>query len=297
MSEISGMSGPLYRPTALLALLQRLDTAPKKGLSQNFLIDGNILRKMVKAAAVKSGELVVEIGPGPGALTESLLGCGAHVIAIERDAVFAEALQQLPRGNGVVELESESELEVFCSDILEFPLVDLLMRYGCGNGKRAKVVANLPYHLTSPILGMVLPCHELISTVHVMVQEEVGRRLVASPGSKEYGALSLFVRLYGKARYCFGVSRHCFMPAPRVDSAVIGIALEAPPPDVDDVAFLELVHAAFGQRRKTLRNALKGKVAVESVDSALQTMGIGLLERGEALSFEQFVELYRLLRK
>jgi 16S rRNA (adenine1518-N6/adenine1519-N6)-dimethyltransferase len=276
----------LYRPTELKALLARLATGPKKGLSQNFLIDGNILRKITTAAAIKPNEVVLEIGPGPGALTECLLDCGAHVIAVERDTVFAAALQELPNSHG--------KLTVHCADILIFPLAEQLsQQLAITGGTRGKVVANLPYHLTSPILGLLLPLYEQLESAHVMVQEEVARRLTAKADHKDYSALTVFAALYGGAEYCFGVGRRCFLPAPRVDSAVVKLTLKAPPADIDPEAFMHFVHCAFGQRRKTLKSALSSHWPRNIVEDALQALMLPSMVRAEALTLADLLALYR----
>lgn len=279
---------PVYRPSELKALLQQLGTAPKKGLSQNFMIDGNVVRKMAACAAVTAGDLIVEIGPGPGALTECLLDCGAHVVAIERDALFAAALRRLSDS-------SPGHLDVYSTDILTFPLDAELTRHLGGSGRRAKVVANLPYHLTSPILGLLLPRFHLIESVHIMVQDEVARRLTASPKTSNYSALTVFTQLYGTARYLFGVSRHCFMPAPEVDSAVVGITLQPPPSDLDATAFLAFVHCAFGQRRKTIKSALHPTWPRPQVLDALASRSLPIATRAEELPLSELIALYRLL--
>lgn len=276
----------LYRPTALRQLLKELATRPKKGLSQNFLIDGNIVRKMAASASVTAGDLIVEIGPGPGALTECLLERGAHVVAIEMDATLAQALLQLPKGEG--------RLDVHCEDILQFPLKEELSRLLSGSDKKAKVVANLPYHLTSPILGLLLPMHDLISSVHVMVQEEVAQRLVGKAGTKNYSALTVFTHLYGKASYSFGVSRNSFMPVPKVDSAVVTIALSPPPEDIAIEPFLDFVHRAFRQRRKMMRGTLETLWHRSVVEEALETLHLPQTIRAETLTFEQLLAFYKL---
>jgi len=261
-----------YRPTELKKLLKKLETGPKKGLSQNFLIDGNIIRKIVEGVA--PGERVLEIGPGPGALTEALLEAGAEVIAVERDPLFAE------------ELKSLQGVRLFCEDILKFDLEKIR--------PPARVVANLPYHLTSPILGRLLPRRDLFRSLTVMVQEEVARRICAAPGSAAYSALSLFIRFYGEPSYRFKVGRRCFYPTPKVDSAVVAITLKKPP-DIEENKFFTVMRAAFSQRRKTLKSSLKQLIPQEMLLEALEKMGKPATTRPEELSCGEFVVLAGLL--
>ncbi len=261
----------LTNPTELRAFLQALGVAPNKRLSQNFLIDGNIVRKIIAEADIQNGDKVVEIGPGPGALTEALIQAGAAVYAVEKDRLFAEALKRF------------SSVTVFAEDIRHFDLSLI--------PSPAKVVSNLPYHLTAPILGLLAPRHDLFTTLTVMVQEEVARRMTAEAKGDDYGSLALFLRFYGKARYAFKVSRHCFYPEPSVNSAVVTITLHTPP-SVDAEKFFALVHRAFQQRRKMVRSTL-GK----EVELILEEIGENPQSRPEELSLETFLELYNRLAR
>lgn len=159
---------PIYKPSELRQFLEDLKIRPKKGLSQNFLIDGNIIRKIVGSAQVASDDVVLEIGPGPGSLTEALLATGATVLAVEKDQILAEALERLKGQNG--------HLEIFCSDILKFLFEEALAPYQ-SKGQKAKIIANLPYHVTTPILTHLVSRRDLFSTMTLMVQEEVARRI------------------------------------------------------------------------------------------------------------------------
>lgn len=268
---------PVYRPSELRQFLDQLQTGPKKHLSQNFLTDGNILRKIVKTAEVQKGDQVLEIGPGPGALTECLLEAGAEVTAIEKDPVLAGALSRL---------DHISPLHVVTADVMEVELEKLFT-------KKAKVIANLPYHLTSPILGLVVPHNDIFDSVHVMVQEEVARRMTAKPGSKDYSSLTVFLNFYSEPRYSFFVSRKCFFPAPKVDSAVVSLYLKPTPKDIDPHVFLKIVHTAFGQRRKMLRVTLKELLGAEKVESILQSCNIDPTARPEQISIGQWETLCR----
>lgn len=265
----------IYQPSQLHSFLNGLNTRAKKSLSQNFLIDGNILRKIVKTADVQPGDLVVEIGPGPGALTQVLLQAGAHVIAIEKDPVFAEALSRLQTEDG--------RLTVYCEDVLEFSFETLIPR-------SAKVVANLPYHITTPVLAKLLPLHALFSSITVMVQKEVGERMTAVRGTSAYSSLTLFLEYYAKATYSFTVEPTCFFPAPKVQSAVIKLELKETRKDIVAENFFVLTRTAFGKRRKMLRASLKP--IFPQIESALQRAGIAGTLRPEELSLSDFIRLF-----
>lgn len=272
----------MYQPSQLRSYLQSLGIYAKKGLSQNFLIDGNIIRKIVAEAQVQPGDIVLEIGPGPGALTEALVHAGAHVIAVEKDPVLAQALQQrLP-------------LEVFEQDILTFPWREELTKR-LEQGRKAKVIANLPYHLTTPILTQFAPAHDLIDTMTVMVQKEVAERMCAAPGSKDYSSLTLFLHYYAQLRYAFTVSNNCFFPPPKVHSAVVSLKLHEPPAVSDERAFFAMTRTAFGQRRKMLRASLNGLYSAEQVTAALIAMKQNPLARPEEFGLEVFIDLFERL--
>jgi 16S rRNA (adenine1518-N6/adenine1519-N6)-dimethyltransferase len=276
----------MYRPSELNAFLNELGIAPKKGLSQNFLIDGNIIRKIVAKADVSPGDIILEIGPGPGALTQGLLDAGAHVFAVDKDAILSKALERLKK--------PENVLNIFCEDILTFPIEEILLPH-LAQGKKAKVIANLPYHLTTPILVQLVPMRHLFSSLTVMVQEEVARRFTAKAGEADYGSFSVFLSFYTDPFYEFFVSRNCFYPAPRVDSAVVRLDLKEPPA-VDDVeGFFKMTRTAFSHRRKMLRGALKDLYESSAVTKALEALGQNPLARPEELSLETFLDLFKLL--
>lgn len=273
---------PIYKPSELAQFLEGLGISPRKGLSQNFLIDGNILRKIVETADVQPGDLVLEIGPGPGSLTELLLAAGAKVIAVEKDRILAEALKRLDSGGN---------LEVFCEDIMEFSIRDVFK-----SGKKAKVIANLPYHLTTPILAMLVPLNDLFSSLTLMVQDEVGRRFTADPGTSAYSSFTVFLEFYSKPNYAFKVSRNCFYPPPRVDSAVVRLNLQDPPAIGDIEPFFEMTRSAFQQRRKMMKVSLRDLYPSEKVMETLTSLGINPHARPEELSLDQFLALYKVLR-
>jgi 16S rRNA (adenine1518-N6/adenine1519-N6)-dimethyltransferase len=278
---------PIYKPSELRLFLNQLGLFPKKGLSQNFLIDGNIIRKIVALSDVQSDDTVLEIGPGPGALTQALLETGAHVVAVEKDAVLAEALERLQN--------PALQLTVFCHDILTFPLEQEMPRF-IMEGKKAKVIANLPYHLTTPIVTQLVPLRDIFSILIVMVQEEVARRFTAQPDTPDYSSFSIFLRFYTTPRYAFTVSRNCFYPIPKVNSAIVVLELREPPLCEEEInTFFQLTRTAFEQRRKMLRASLKHLFPPQRVEQALEEIGQTQLARPEALSLEQFLQLHARL--
>ncbi len=272
----------MYQPSQLRAYLASLGIGAKKGLSQNFLIDGNIVRKIVSEAKVQLGDLVLEIGPGPGALTEALIQAGAQVIAVEKDHVLAKALQErLP-------------LEVFEEDVLAFPWRKILSER-LAQGQKVKIIANLPYHLTTPILTNFAPAHDLISSMTVMVQKEVAERICAPPGGKDYSSLTVFLSYHARISYAFTVSNQCFFPPPKVHSAVITLQLRPSPEVSNQQAFFIMTRTAFGQRRKMLRASLSELYTSDKVTQALLALQKNPLARPEELSLETFLELFEKL--
>ena len=273
----------LYKPSELQAFLKSHGMAAKKGLSQNFLIDGNIVHKIVQTAAIAPQDRVLEIGPGPGALTQALLETGANVTAIEMDQGFATALKRLQTEDG--------RLQVITGDVLTFPMKDFLATLG----KKCKVVANLPYHITTPILTQLLPLHEGIDTFTIMVQKEFADRMTAQVGTADYSSFTLFLQFYSSVISSFKVSPNCFFPRPKVHSAVVHCQLHPPPLRVGVEAFFQLTRAAFGKRRKMLRSSLKEHYDAEKVEKALGQMGRLPTTRPEELALIDFISLYEIL--
>lgn len=249
----------------LISFLKRVEARPKKSLSQNFLVDPNILKKIVELAEVKEGDQVLEVGPGPGALTVELLQRGAHVYAVEMDAIFARELERFQNG----------KLSIFAEDFLKFPLEQL--------PKNMKVVANLPYHITTPILEKIFKSS--FSSLTIMVQKEVAQRMMAQAGNKEFGSLSLFVQFYSQLHSSFNVSAPCFYPQPKVDSTVIRLDYREPP-SICPQKFFPFVHKAFQQRRKMMSTSLSPK---DQVKKALETLGVSPNARPENLSLDQWL--------
>lgn len=273
-----------YRASELRQFLESLNIDAKKGLSQNFLIDGNILKKILSSAQVQAGDSILEIGPGPGALTQCLLEIGALVTAIEIDPLFAKALERLSYPPGT--------LRVLTQDFLKISL-DSFFREIAIPTQKWKVVANLPYHISTPILTRLLPHYPRITSLTVMVQKEFGERMVAHPGSSQYGSFSLFTQFYSTPHYCFTVPPTCFYPRPKVDSAVIRCDLHSPPEVAED-AFFAVTRTAFHTRRKMLKTSLKDLIPPSQLEAALVDMDLPITARPEELSLEQFVKIGRL---
>jgi 16S rRNA (adenine1518-N6/adenine1519-N6)-dimethyltransferase len=272
----------MHRASHLRAFLQELGVDARKSLSQHFLIDGNILRKIVATAQVQTGDHILEIGPGPGALTELLLEKGAHVLAVEIDPTFAQALHRLQT--------NDHTLEILQEDFLKLPLEQLLSQK-----PKWKVVANLPYHITTPILTKLLPLHPFIQSITIMVQKEYAKRMVSLPPSSDYSSLSLFVQFYSHPKSCFTISPTCFYPPPKVQSAVVHCQLHPPPSISSTQQFFLLTRHAFQKKRKTLRASLKDLYPTPKILQALSQLGLTPDARPQELSLDQFLLLYKLL--
>lgn len=250
---------------------------PRKSWGQNFLIDYNIQRKILDTAEIEMRERVVEIGPGRGILTKGLLERGAEVLAIEIDPLLVGALRQ--------EISS-AHLHLIREDALQYPYRQIPSPY--------KVVANLPYYLSTPLLFRLLEERQRISRMVLMLQKEVAERLVAAVGGKNYSVLSVMARLYADIRIAFHVSRGCFRPRPDVDSSVISLTPLSHPrvPIQDEALFGRIVRGAFGHRRKRLSNALADAgFPREQADAALRRIGLDPARRGETLSLSEFAAL------
>jgi 16S rRNA (adenine1518-N6/adenine1519-N6)-dimethyltransferase len=273
-------------PSELRRFLDSLGVRAKKSLSQNFLIDGNIITNILAASGVQEGDVVIEIGPGPGALTQKLLQKGATVIAIEKDTTFAEALPRLATPGGAA-------LHVINDDALEISYSDLIAAH-CPPGTKARLIANLPYNITTPLLTKFLLLRDIFISCTVMVQREVAQRIVAAPRTKDYSSLSIFSRFYSDPTYSFTVRRSCFYPQPNVDSAIITAYIKEPP-DIDEKAFFSVVRTAFQQRRKMMRSSLRELFAPTVIEAALTSCSLNPQARPEELSLEDFLAFTRKL--
>ena len=283
----------LASPGATLEILDRFGIRARKKYGQNFLIDANIVRGIIETAGITQEDCVLEIGPGIGTMTQLLSAAAGRVVSVEIDEslqpVLAETLSDCPN------------VTILWQDVLKTDLVQVRDEYA--PGKRMKVVANLPYYVTTPILLQLLEQKDLFESITVMVQKEVADRICSGPGSKEYGAISLAVQYYAQPEAAIKVAPSCFIPHPNVDSTVLYLrAYEKPPVDADEELMFALIRAAFNQRRKTLANAVShglqapfGPFAREQVAEALKTMNLPETVRGEALSLEQYAALSKYL--
>jgi 16S rRNA (adenine1518-N6/adenine1519-N6)-dimethyltransferase len=269
----------MHRPSELIAFLKSIGASPKKSLSQNFLIDGNIVRKIVSFANIKPADTVVEIGPGPGVLTEELLSQGAHVIAIEKDKKFASSLIRLQT--------PDNRLQVFEADALSFSYPEI----------RCKLVSNLPYQITTPLLGLLLPLKNSFESLTLMVQKEVAARMCAAPATHDYSSLSLFIQFYSTPHKGFTVEPTCFYPRPTVQSSVLKLTLKTPPKVSSEAAFFAMTRKAFQHRRKMIRASLKATYPLVSIDRGLEKAGKNLKARPEELALDDFLILFQEIEK
>lgn len=281
---------PLYRPSELTAFLEKEGLHAKKALSQNFLIDGNLVRRILEDANVQEGDVILEIGPGPGVLTEALLEKKVDLYAIEKDHKFAKLLPRL------TENKEGSRLTVFEEDALKFDLVSFEKSI---KPKKAKLIANLPYNITTPILTHYVKAKDCFETLVVMVQAEVADRITSKPSTKEYGSITVFLNFFSNPSFCFKVKKQSFIPAPSVDSAVIKLDLKDPPlTSVEEQEmFFQIVRGGFSQRRKMLRTSLKSLFPHVDWNQTLISIGINELSRPENLSLQDFLNLYQAVKK
>ena len=273
----------LSNPKETIRVIQENNFTFRKSYGQNFLIDSHVLDKIVSAAEIDSDTEVLEIGPGIGTLTQYLAEAAKSVTAVEIDDKLIPILEKT--------LADYDNVKVIHGDILKQD-IDALFE-----GKHFKIVANLPYYITTPIIMNLLESRVPADSITVMIQKEVAERMMASPGTKDYGALSLAVQFYAEPYLAANVPPNCFMPRPNVGSAVIRLKrLEKPPVQVkDEQLMFKLISAAFNQRRKTLANAVKNfeglKFTREEVETGIKSIGLDERIRGEAMSLEQFAAL------
>jgi 16S rRNA (adenine1518-N6/adenine1519-N6)-dimethyltransferase len=277
----------LTSPAAVGALLRSHGLRPRKRWGQNFLIDRNTLNNVLRGADVQAEDQILEIGPGLGTLTRELAMRCRHVVAVEIDPLLVEIL----RAETLADL---SNVEVVESDVLELDLASLM---GSGNWK---VVANIPYYITTPLVERLLQVKERLDQIALMVQQEVADRLVAAPGTDDYGSLSVFVQYHTEPELVARVSRNAFLPPPGVDSAIVRLRLRREGGPVlplvrvrSEALFFQVVRAAFQQRRKTLLNALSSvpDLSRDEAGSALETAGITPSRRGETLGVADFARV------
>ena len=281
----------LGNPQNTIAVLQKYQFTFQKRFGQNFLIDSRVLDKVIRAAEITKEDVVLEIGPGIGTMTQYLSCAAGKVIAVEIDKQLIPILEDT--------LEGFDNVTLLNADILKVDIAELVEREN--DGRPIKVVANLPYYITTPIIMGLFEQHVPLESITVMVQKEVAERMQTGPGSKDYGALSLAVQYYAKPYLAANVPPNCFMPRPKVGSAVIRLERYAKPPvDVkDEKLMFELLRASFNQRRKTLATGLKNspELSIEKtvIEEAIHELGRGDAVRGEALSLEEFARLSNIL--
>lgn len=282
----------LGNPTNTIAVLNRYGFSFQKKFGQNFLIDENVVEKIVRDAGVTKDDFVLEIGPGIGTMTQILCENAREVVAVEIDDKLIPILTEDT-------LSWYDNVTVIHEDILKLDIVKLANERN--GGKPIKVVANLPYYITTPIIMGLFESHVPLDSITIMVQKEVADRMQVGPGTKDYGALSLAVQYYAKPQILLNVPASCFMPRPNVDSAVIQLTrYEKPPVEVaDEHLMFRLIRASFNQRRKTMTNSVGNSpelsVSKEQMAAALEKSGLSATVRGEALTLAQFAELANVL--
>lgn len=267
--------------------MDRHDFIFTKSLGQNFLIDGNIVRKIVQGANITKDDYVLEVGPGIGTLTEELALSAKKVVAVELDKKLLPVLDET--------LHAYDNVEIIHGDILKIHVKELIDNKL--DGGPIKVVANLPYYVTTPIIGMLLEDNLNIDSITVMIQKEVADRMLASPGNKIYGSLSIFVNFYSNPEILLKAPKTVFMPQPKIDSTVIKLNIKKDLPDVDKEKLFLIVKAAFSKRRKTLLNALSSygfDLEKETIKNLLEEIKINPETRAENLSLEDFINISKI---
>ena len=278
----------LGNPQNTIEVLQKYNFVFQKKFGQNFLIDTHVLDKIIAAAEITKDDFVLEIGPGIGTMTQYLAEAAREVVAVEIDKTLIPILENDT-------LKDWDNVTVINEDILKVDIAALAQEKN--GGKPIKVVANLPYYITTPIIMGLFENHVPIKSITVMVQKEVADRMQVGPGTKDYGALSLAVQYYAKPYIVANVPPNCFMPRPKVGSAVIRLErYEEPPVKVkDEKLMFRIIRASFNQRRKTLANGLKNSAELdytkEEIEAAIEALGRGASIRGEALTLEEFAKL------
>ena len=278
-------------PQNTIEILQKYQFRFQKKFGQNFLIDTHVLEKIMQAADITGEDFVLEIGPGIGTMTQYLCERAREVMAVEIDNNLIPILQET--------LGKYENVTLVNEDILKLDIARIAEEHN--GGKPIKVVANLPYYITTPIIMGLFESHVPLESITVMVQKEVAERMQSGPGTKEYGALSLAVQFYARAEIVANVPPNCFMPRPNVGSAVIRLTRhrENPVKAVDERFMFRVIRASFNQRRKTLQNGLSNDgglpVTKEQAAEALERMGLSASVRGEKLSLQEFATLSNIL--
>lgn len=281
----------LGNPQETIEILKKYNFSFQKKFGQNFLIDTHVLDKIVKAAGVTKDDMVLEIGPGIGTLTQYLCEAAREVVAVEIDKTLIPILNDT--------LSQYSNITIINEDILKLDINKLVQEKN--QGRPIKIVANLPYYITTPIIMGLFEAHVPVDNITVMVQKEVADRMQSGPGTKNYGALSLAVQYYAEPYIAANVPPNCFIPRPNVGSAVIRLTLhsELPVKVQDEKLMFRIIRASFNQRRKTLVNGLNNSseisLAKETIAEAIDELGVSPTIRGEALTLEQFAHLSNII--
>jgi 16S rRNA (adenine1518-N6/adenine1519-N6)-dimethyltransferase len=282
----------LGNPKNTIEILQKYNFNFQKKYGQNFLIDTRILEEIIAAAQIGKEDFVLEIGPGIGTMTQYLCEAAREVAAVEIDTNLIPILADT--------LQNYDNVTVINEDILKVDINRLAQEHN--GGKPIKVVANLPYYITTPIIMGLFESHVPIDSITIMVQKEVADRMQVGPGTKDYGALSLAVQYYAKPEIVVNVPPSCFMPQPKVGSAVIRLTRhEQPPVDVEDEKLMfRIIRASFNQRRKTLANGLNNfpqiNLSKEQIQECILALGVPVTVRGEALTLAQFAQLSNIIK-
>ena len=281
----------LGNPQKTIEVIQKYEFAFQKKFGQNFLIDTHVLDKIISAAEIAKDDLVVEIGPGIGTMTQYLACAAREVVAIEIDKMLIPILQDT--------LSAYDNATIINEDVLKVDLNKLAEEKN--GGRPVKVVANLPYYITTPIIMGLFENHVPLHSITIMVQKEVADRMRMGPGTKDYGALSLAVQYYAEPYLVANVPQNCFMPRPKIGSAVIKLTVHEKPPVTvrDEKLMFRLIRASFNQRRKTLANGLNNSPELhyskEQIAEAIERLELSPSVRGEALNLEQFAKLADVL--
>ena len=280
------MDDKLTSPTTIKKIIQHFGFRFSRSLGQNFLIDENILNKIVEAAELKKDDVVLEVGPGLGTMTRKLASRAAKVVGVEIDKSLIPILTYT--------LKTCNNVEIINDDFLKLSLNNLIDT--SFKGRNIKVLANLPYYITSPIIMKLLENHEAVELMVFLVQKEVAERITAGPGSRDYGVLSVIVQFFCEARLVSAVPRTVFMPKPKIDSAILKlIPYKKILYDVGKESFFKVVKASFAYRRKTIYNSLKKSqgqnLSPQKIKEILQTAGIDETRRAEHLSIKEFARL------